>query len=103
MKILLIVTLGILGIGLFFRLRRKIQERKQYKEFLDVFEGQPIKLPTLKFGAVYAWPTFTVIFQSKTDYEFAKQNGLFGMFNERIQNFYNGEFRADLAVDYKHT
>lgn len=103
MKILLIIVLTIFGLGLFFRLRRKMTERKQYKQFLDVFERQPIKLPTLKFGKIYAWPTFTVTFQSKADFEFAKQNGLFKTFNDRIQKFYDREFRADFAVNYRHT
>jgi hypothetical protein len=102
MKVFLIIVLAIFGLGLFFRLRRKMKERKQYKQFLDVFERQPIALPTLKFGTVYAWPTFTVTFQTKTDYEFAKQSGLCELFNNRIQEFYDDEFRADLAVNYKH-
>lgn len=103
MKIFLIIVLAIFGLGLFFRLQRKMTEQKQYKQFLGVFERQPIKLPTLKFGAIYAWPTFTVTFQNKTDYEFAKKNGLFEAFNDRIQKFYDREFRADLAVNYRHT
>jgi len=103
MKVFLIIVLTIFGLGLFFRLRRKMVERKQYKQFLDVFENQPIKLPALKFGMIYAWPTFTVTFQDKSDYEFAERNGLFKTFNDRIQKFYDKEFRADSAVTYRHT
>jgi hypothetical protein len=102
MEVFSIIVLSILGLGLFVGLLGKIRERKQYKQFLDVFEGQPINLPTLEFGRIYGWPTFEVTFQNKTDYEFARQNGLFKAYNDRIQNFYNGGFLADLAVTYTH-
>ena len=102
METINIISLSILGLILIVSAFKKIRERKQYKQFLDVFQEQPIKLPTLEFGSSYQWPTFTVTFQNKSDYMFAKQNGLFKVYNDRIQKFYARDFQADLAVTYTY-
>jgi hypothetical protein len=99
----LFVILSVVGLFGFQFLKKKRVDRRQHKEFHEVFDQQPIKPPTLKIETVYWWPTFTVTFFDKSDYEYAKNNGLFETFNSRIQKFYDKEFRAELAVTYKWT
>jgi hypothetical protein len=75
---------------------------KQYKDFLEVFQNEHIKLPTLKFGTSYSWATFEIVFSSKEDYEISKQKGLQDLFKTRIKRYYNPEFNPDLSVYYKY-
>jgi hypothetical protein len=102
MKVLLFILVSILSVLGYFWFQKKRLRYKQYKEFLNVFRNEQINLPTLKFGFVYAWPTFEVTFLNKDDYEFAKQNRLLDNFKIRIKKFYDAEFNPDMAVHYKY-
>jgi hypothetical protein len=96
---LFVLLIGYLGFQMF---RRKRLESIQYKEFLSVFENQDITLPVLKFGWSYSWPTFTVMFANKADFEYAAENKMCELFNKKIEAFYDAEFDVEMAISYDY-
>jgi hypothetical protein len=80
----------------------KKMERLEYEELHAVFDSHPIKSPILQVQRITWLPTFTVTFLRKADYDYAKSNGLFETFNDRVQNrFYDKGFPTELTVNYQ--
>ena len=82
--------------------RRNRTESRQYRDFLKVFQHTEISIPTLKLGSSYSWPTFSITFANKEDYEFAERNGLFDKFKNRIKSYYDSQFDPDRAVYFTY-
>lgn len=57
--------------------------------------------PTLEFGASYGWPTFTIIFNTKAEFETAKEKMLLQRFGQEMADIYGDEFRREVAITYK--
>ncbi len=103
------MTLYIILIILFFVIRllynywrKKKNDREQLEELLLIFEGNNIALPEIKLGTSYSWQTYSVLFASKNDYDYAEQNKLFELFDKRVESFHDADFKADMAVSYKY-
>ncbi|MBL7871102.1 MAG: hypothetical protein JNM78_05790 [Cyclobacteriaceae bacterium] len=97
--LLVLPLFALLGYQLFKK--RKI-DQKQHIELHDVFDRHPIKSPILEIQEITMLPTFTVTFFDESDYEYAKNNGLFERFNNRIKNkFFDTEFPVEHAITYR--
>jgi hypothetical protein len=95
-----IFSLG--GFLVFLLVRKRKMERQEYEELHAVFDRHPIKSPILQIQRITWLPTFTVTFLHKADYDYAKSNGLFERFNDRVQNrFYDKGFPTELTVAYR--
>ena len=92
----IVFIIGVL-IGLLW-LKERISQWRLTKEFENVFKNTQIKLPTLKIGSSYSWPTFDITFSTKEDLEFAESRGLIQQFKNRIRTYYDKEFDPDRAI-----
>jgi hypothetical protein len=91
--------LGLLGYQ--FLKNEKIDPR-QHEELYNIFEQHPIKPPIIEIQKITWLPTFTVTFFNKSDYEYAKNNGLIERLNSKIKNkFYDTEFPIKQAITYR--
>jgi len=96
------LILSLAGLLAFQLFKRKRLDRNQYEELYNVFDNYPIKPPILEIQKIRWWPTFTVTFLDKSDYEYARDNGLLETYNNRIQKrFYDKGFPAELAITYR--
>ena len=89
------IILVLAGVGW---LKQKISQRRLTKVFMTVFKDAQIKLPTLKIGSSYSWPTFDITFSAKEDLEFAETSGLIRQFKDRIASRYSKDFDSDRAI-----
>jgi len=92
----IVFIIGVM-VGLLW-LKQKRSQWRLTKEFEKVFKNSPIKLPTLKIGSSYSWPTFDITFSTKEDLEFAESRGLIQQFKNRITIYYDKEFDPDRAI-----
>nr|WP_315132671.1 hypothetical protein [uncultured Flavobacterium sp.] len=102
MKTFIYILLALLAVIAFLIFRRNQVKSKQYKDFLSVFENSNITMPELKFGWSYSWPTFTVMFANKADFEYAAENKMCELFNKKIEAFYDAEFDVEMAISYDY-
>ncbi len=99
---ILAVIIQVVILVSYFRLKIKKERKKQLILFVRIFEGAGFSTPTLKFGSSYGWPTFTVTFASKVDFETARNQNLINRFKNEMASFYGVDFRADIAVTFKY-
>lgn len=87
-----------------FATRRVKNERKRQRDrFQVLFKNNSFPTtPTLEFGSSYGWPTFTVTFSSKADFDLAKERKLLDMFEKEIASFYKSDFEPNLAISFKY-
>ncbi|WP_419803423.1 hypothetical protein [Mucilaginibacter sp.] len=102
LKIIVGFFLAIAGLFIYGYLKQKYIQSRQNEDFLKIF-GDYNSLPTLEFGSSYSWSTFKVIFQNKTDLDFATKNKLTDDFKNCIKSYYGPKFDVDLAVNFMHT
>ena len=97
-----LILLSLVGLFGYLLFKKRRIDRQQHEELYDVFDGHPITPPILETQQISWWPTFTVTFSNQSDYEYAKNNGLFDIFNNRIQKkFYDKGFAAELGITYR--
>lgn len=98
---MMLILYIVLPIGLWLGyhwLKNKRIKLKQTKDFEEIFRKSEIKLPALKIGTSYSWPTFSITFSTKEDMEFAEQNGLIDQFKKILKTYYDKEFDPSLAI-----
>jgi hypothetical protein len=99
-----LLIFGLVGLFSYQLLRKRKIDRQEHEDLYDIFDRHPIKPPILEIQKITWLPTFTVTFSDKSDYEYAKNNGLIERLNSRIQKqFYDTEFPIEQAVKYRWT
>ena len=84
--IYIVIIIGVLA-GLLW-LKQKLNIWILTRDFEKVFKNSQIRLPKLKIGSSYSWPTFRITFSTKEDFEFAKTNGLIDLFKNKMRTKY---------------
>ncbi len=97
--ILLVYIIFIVGVlvGLLW-IKQKLNQRTITKDFERIFKDSQIKLPNLRLGTSYSWPTFDITFSTKDEMELAQTTGLIDKFKEKLKPKYSKDFDADRAV-----
>jgi len=104
MSLFFLVIFGLVGLFGYQLSKKRQVDRQEHADLYDIFERHPIKPPILEIQKITWLPTFTVTFSDKSDYEYAKNNGLFETLNNRIKKqFYDTDFPVENAVKYRWT
>lgn len=100
---ILAIVLFLSGYIIYTHGKIKDQQNRQHQRFHALFENKSFPMPpTLIFGSSYGWPTFTIIFSSKADFDLAKERKLLDLFEREIALFYKSDFRKELAISFKY-
>jgi len=104
MNLYFLVIFGLVGLFGYQLCKKRKIDRQEYEDLYDIFDRHPIEPPILEIQKITWLPTFTVTFSDKSDYEYAKSNGLVERFNNRIKKqFFDTEFPIENAVKYRWT
>jgi hypothetical protein len=104
MNLFFLVIFGLVGVLVYQFLKKKKIDRQEHEDLYIIFNRHPIKPPIIEIHKITWLPTFTVTFTDKSDYDYAKSNGLFERLNGRIKKqFYDTEFPVENAVNYRWT
>ena len=104
MNLFFLVVFGLVGLFGYLLFKKRKIDRQEHEDLYDIFDRHPIKPPILEIQKITWLPTFTVTFSDKSDYEYAKSNGLIERLNSRIKKqFYDTEFPVENAVRYRWT
>lgn len=99
--LLIILIWALIGYLLF---RRTKLHPESHAELYGVFDGHPIKTPSIEIQKITWLVNFTVTFYSKADFEYAKNNGLLNALNLRIKKqYFDVEFPVERKVRYRWT
>jgi hypothetical protein len=104
LNLFFLVIFGLVGLFSYYLFKKEKIDRQEHEDLYDIFDQHPIKPPILEIQKITWLPTFTVTFSGKSDYDYAKSNGLFEILNDRIKKqFYDTEFPVENAVKYRWT
>ena len=104
LNLFFLVIFGLVGLFCYYLFKKEKIDRQEHEDLYDIFDRHPIKTPILEIQKITWLPTFTVTFADKSDYDYAKSNGLFESFNSRIKKqFYDTEFPVESTVTYRWT
>ncbi len=97
-------ALSLAAVFIYQFLKKKKLDPGQYKQLYNIFYRHPITTPTLEIQQITWLPRFTVTFNNKSDYEYAKNHGLIDTLNNQIKDeFYDIEFRVEQSITYRWT
>ncbi len=96
-----ITVLCLLGVTWYQFVKRTKADRQEYEELYQVFYHHPITAPLIEVQRIKWWPVFTVTFYNEPDYNYAHDNGLLDIFNNRIKKFYDKGFPLEHVVRYR--
>lgn len=80
------------------------KKRKYRKVIRELIKDHNIVMPSIKTDTSYGWPTITVIFRNKKDWELAANKDIDGLLKEKIKaiNKRVKGFDPDFAVYFKY-
>jgi hypothetical protein len=104
-KLLYIIPILIAICWIVYRWRKSrkayhARQASQRNDFIHIFTNDKFTLPTLSFGSSYGWDSFLVSFNTKEDFENARQLELFPKFQEKIKSYYNADFNPESAIGF---
>jgi len=104
LNLFFLVIFGLVGLFGYYLFKKEKIDRQEHEDLYDIFDRHPIKPPILEIQKITWLPTFTVTFSDKSDYNYAKSNGLIERFNSKIKKqFYDTDFPVENAVKYRWT
>jgi hypothetical protein len=89
-----IISLCLL-VMVYVKVRIQVLSRRPKKIISEIFKDTKIQKPYVKYGYHYAWPTFTVIFDTLDSFECAERLGLLKKIEIEIRNFYAPKFGSE--------